>query len=107
MVYGFRYFLVSRVISREFNYHQRKKFLHDAKSYFWEEPMLCKHCAYGMIRRCIPEEEARAILYHCHNLEMGGHFSTSKTVAKVWQSGFYWPIMYQDVREYIKSCDAC
>ncbi|XP_071925471.1 uncharacterized protein [Coffea arabica] len=36
-----------------------------------------------------------------------GHFSTSKTVAKVWQSGFYWPTMYRDAREYVKNCDAC
>ncbi|XP_071928164.1 uncharacterized protein [Coffea arabica] len=36
-----------------------------------------------------------------------GHFSTSKTVAKVWQSGFYWPTMYRDAREYVKNCYAC
>ncbi|XP_071923102.1 uncharacterized protein [Coffea arabica] len=40
-------------------------------------------------------------------MPFGGHFSTSKTVAKVWQSGFYWPTMYQDAREYVKNCDAC
>ncbi|XP_071909601.1 uncharacterized protein [Coffea arabica] len=40
-------------------------------------------------------------------LDAGGHFSTSKTVAKVWQSGFYWPTMYRDAREYVKNCDAC
>ncbi|XP_071924932.1 uncharacterized protein [Coffea arabica] len=37
----------------------------------------------------------------------GGHFSTSKTVANVWQSGFYCLIMYRDAREYVKNCDAC
>ncbi|XP_071940114.1 uncharacterized protein [Coffea arabica] len=40
-------------------------------------------------------------------LDAGGHFSTSKTVAKVWQSGFYWPTMYRDAREYVKNCDSC
>ncbi|XP_071912275.1 uncharacterized protein [Coffea arabica] len=40
-------------------------------------------------------------------MPFGGHFSTSKTVAKVWQSGFYWPTMYRDAREYVKNCDAC
>ncbi|XP_071902737.1 uncharacterized protein [Coffea arabica] len=62
----------------------------------------------GEIKKgCIPEDEVHNVLYHCHNLETGGHFSTSKTVAKVWQSGFYWPTMYRDAREYVKNCDAC
>ena len=47
------------------------------------------------------------ILGHYHSLECGGHFSTSKTVAKVWQSGFYWPTMYQDTRKYVSWCDRC
>ncbi|XP_027178132.1 uncharacterized protein LOC113777297 [Coffea eugenioides] len=50
-------YLVSGEIQKGFNYHQKKKFLHDAKSYFWEEPLLYRHCADGMIRRCIPEDE--------------------------------------------------
>ncbi|XP_027166325.1 uncharacterized protein LOC113766318 [Coffea eugenioides] len=50
-------FLVSGEIPKGINYHQKKKFLHDVKSYFWEEPLLYKHCADGMVRRCIPENE--------------------------------------------------
>ena len=69
--------------------------------------MLYKHCADSMVRRYIPENDVRDILYHYHNLEMGGHFSTSKIIVKVWQSEFYWPTMYRDVREYVKNCDAC
>nr|XP_027124403.1 uncharacterized protein LOC113741122 [Coffea arabica] len=53
----FANYLVSGEIQKGLNYHQRKKFLHDVKSYFWEEPLLYKHCADGMVRRCIPENE--------------------------------------------------
>ena len=60
-----------------------------------------------MIRRCVPEEEFHDILTHCHSLECGGHFSSSKTVAKVWQSGFYWLTIYQDARKFVKKCDKC
>ncbi|XP_041025441.1 uncharacterized protein LOC121265839 [Juglans microcarpa x Juglans regia] len=35
-----------------------------------------------MIRICVPQEEMQDILNNCHSLECGGHFSTSKTVAK-------------------------
>ena len=60
-----------------------------------------------MIKRYILKEEVRDILFHCHNLKTGGHFSTSKTVTKIWQSGFYSPTRYRDVWEYVKNCDAC
>ena len=76
-------YLVSGIIPPSTSYHQKKKFLWDVKQYFWEEPLLYKHCADGMIRRCVPEEEIRDILDHCHSLECGGHFSTPKTVTKI------------------------
>ena len=77
------------------------------KHYFWEEPLLYKHCSDGMIRRCVPQKEMKDILDHCHSLECGGYFSTFKTVAKIWQFGFYWPTMYQDTRQYVVMCDRC
>ena len=44
------------------------------KHYYWEEPILYKHFADQMIRRCIPEDEMGSILNHCHTLPCEGHF---------------------------------
>ena len=44
---------------------------------------------------------------HCHSLECGGHFSSTKTAAKVLQSGFYWPTLFQDARGFVLQCDKC
>ena len=60
-----------------------------------------------MIRRCVPNEEKEGILHHCHGLECGGHFSTDRTVAKMLQSGFFWPTMFKDTRQFIQRCDRC
>lgn len=54
-------FLVSDIIPPDLSHHQKKKFLWDAKNYFWKEPLLYKYCAYGMIRRCVPQEEIQGI----------------------------------------------
>jgi len=27
--------------------------------------------------------------------------------AKIWQSGFFWPTMYQDTKEFIRRCARC
>ena len=50
-------YLVSGVLAYELDYQQRKKFLHDIKFYYWEEPLLYKRCVDGLIRRCIPQDE--------------------------------------------------
>ena len=66
-----------------------------------------KVCADGMIRRCVPEEEYKDILHHCHDREIGGHFRAIRTVAKVLQSGFYWPTLFKDAHRYVSTCNQC
>ncbi|GJR83115.1 reverse transcriptase domain-containing protein [Tanacetum coccineum] len=37
----------------------------------------------------------------------GGHHSANITARKVFDAGFFWPTIYKDAYELIKSCDAC
>ncbi|PON44673.1 LOW QUALITY PROTEIN: hypothetical protein TorRG33x02_330310 [Trema orientale] len=68
---------------------QKRKFLYDVRSYLWDDPILLKKCSDQIIRRCIPKEEVRDILYVCHASAYGGHFGPTSTATKVLQSGFY------------------
>ena len=47
-------YLVARVLPPEFSYQQKKRFFAQLKHYYWEEPILYKHCADQVIRRCVP-----------------------------------------------------
>ncbi|KAL4296674.1 hypothetical protein GQ457_12G014290 [Hibiscus cannabinus] len=85
----------------------RKKFRHDARYYFWDEPYLFKQCADQLLRRCVPKEEQKDILFHCHTSTCGGNFGGARTAAKVLQSGFYWPTLFKDAHNYYKACDRC
>ncbi|XP_016199770.1 uncharacterized protein LOC107640785 [Arachis ipaensis] len=58
---------VGRKIPQEFTKQQVKKLCNEAKKFFWDEPFLFKRCPDGMIRRCIPENEIKDILWHCHD----------------------------------------
>ncbi|KAL9460268.1 hypothetical protein AB3S75_003471 [Citrus x aurantiifolia] len=49
----------------------------------------------------------RSILQHCHSREVDGHFSATKTAAKVFQSGFYWPTLFKDAYVFVAACDQC
>ena len=42
-----------------------------------------KYCADQIIRKCVPEEEQKGILSHCHESACGGHFVSQKTAMKV------------------------
>lgn len=59
---------------QEFNTHQRKKLLDDAKFYLWDEPFLYKIELDKIIRRYVPKEEAHNILRKWRDTPYGGHF---------------------------------
>ena len=100
-------YLVAKVIPPEFNYQQKRRFFAQLKHYYWEEPILYRHCADQVIRRCVPEDEMHSILNHCHTLSCGGHFGGQRTAAKVLQSGFYWPSLFKDAHRFVSTCDKC
>ena len=65
---------VAKVIPLDFSYKQKKRCFAHLKHYYWEEPILYKHCADPVIRRCVPKDEMGSILNHCQTLSSGGHF---------------------------------
>nr|GEY49325.1 hypothetical protein [Tanacetum cinerariifolium] len=86
---------------------QKIKFFKDVKHYFWDDPFLFKICVDQVIRRCVHGQEAVDILKACHNGPIGGHHGLNYTAKKVFDSRFYWPTIYRDTHELVKSCDAC
>ena len=100
-------YLVARVFPLEFSYQQKKRFFTQLKHYYWEEPIMYKHCADQVIRRCIPDEEMESILNHCHTLACGGHFRGNRTTEKLLQSRFFWPTLFKDEHQFVSTCDKC
>ena len=100
-------YLVAKVTPPDFSYQQKKRFFAHLKHYYWEEPILYKHCADQVIRRCVPEYEMGSILNQCHTLSCGGHFGGQRTTAKVLQSSFYWPSLFKDAHQFVSTCDKC
>ncbi|GKB77700.1 reverse transcriptase domain-containing protein, partial [Tanacetum coccineum] len=86
---------------------QKNKFFKDVKHYFWDDPYLFKICVDQVTRRCIPGQEAIDILKACYNGPTGGHHGPIYTIKKVFDSGFYWPTIYHDAHDLVKSCDSC
>ncbi|XP_056695198.1 uncharacterized protein [Spinacia oleracea] len=73
----------------ELTYQQRKRFYHDAKRYFWDDPHLYRKCADGMFRRCVADWDTHGVLKHCHSVPSSGHLGAIPTSHRTLQSGFY------------------
>nr|GEX03050.1 reverse transcriptase domain-containing protein [Tanacetum cinerariifolium] len=86
---------------------QKNKFFKDVKHYFWDDPFLFKICADQVIRRYVHGQEAIDILKACHYGPTGGHHSPNYTAKKVFDSGFYWPTIYRDAQDLVKTYDVC
>ena len=100
-------FKAAGVIPKDLNWQQRKRFFYDARHYVWDDPHLVKVGADNLFRRCVTTEEAKDILWHCHNSPCGGHYGRDKTAAKVLQLGFFWPTLFKDSHHHVLKCDQC
>jgi hypothetical protein len=100
-------YLVTTQIPSHWTKQDRSKLLAKVKHFFWDDPYLFKYYPDQIIRRCIPKSEHKNILSFYHNHACGGHFSSKKTVAKILQSGFYWPSIFHDAHAYYLACERC
>ncbi|XP_006584328.1 uncharacterized protein LOC114420536 [Glycine soja] len=56
--------------------------------------------ADNLLRRCVTSEEAKGILWHCHNSPCGRHYGGSKTAAKVeMEHKAYWALKFLNFDE--------
>nr|GEX49609.1 reverse transcriptase domain-containing protein [Tanacetum cinerariifolium] len=86
---------------------QKNKFFKDVKHYFLNDPFLFKIYADQVIRRCVHGQESIDILKACHYRPTGGYHGPNYTAKKVFDSGFYWPSIYRDAQDLVKTCDVC
>ncbi|XP_021770244.1 uncharacterized protein LOC110734402 [Chenopodium quinoa] len=90
-------YLACSILPPDLTYQQKRKFLHDVRQYFWDDPLLFKQGVDGLFRRCVPDDEIHEVITMCHSSPCGGHMSANKTLARILQCGFYWPSMFKDV----------
>nr|GEY11830.1 reverse transcriptase domain-containing protein [Tanacetum cinerariifolium] len=63
--------------------------------------------AKKIIRHCVHGQDAFEILKAFHEGPSGGHHGANLTAKKVFDAGFFWPSIYRDAHEMIKTCDIC
>ncbi|GJV07082.1 putative nucleotidyltransferase, ribonuclease H [Tanacetum coccineum] len=100
-------YIVGKIVPPNWTPEKRRRFFSQVKNYFWDEPYAFKLCPDNVMRRCVAGNEILEILAHCHSGPTGGHHSASITGRKVYESGFFWPSIFKDAKDYVMRCDAC
>ncbi|GJQ90316.1 putative nucleotidyltransferase, ribonuclease H [Tanacetum coccineum] len=100
-------YIVGKIIPPNWTPEKRRIFFSQVNYFFFDEPYAFKLCSNNVIRRCVAGNEIFEILAHCHSGPTRGHHSASIIRRKVYESGFYWPSIFKDAKDYVMKCDAC
>ena len=76
------------------------KFCISENMLYWKDP-------FGMLLRCLDNEESVKVMHRFHSNNCGGHHYWKTTTHKILRVGYYWPCLFTDVFSYVKTCDKC
>ena len=87
---------------------QVQKLAKQARFYQFKDNYLYKNDRQNNrnLLRVIRRHELEPLLYMMHNDPTAGHFAVDIMFNKI-KSRYYWPQMYENIREYVQSCDQC
>lgn len=100
-------FLTDGVLPSIMSTDQKKKLTLRSRPFLIIAGALYRKGADQIIRRCVPDEEQKAILQEAHHGTTGGHFSGEITRRKIMQAGLWWPLLLKDAYQFARECLQC
>ena len=61
----------------------------------------------GVLLKYVEEIESKKILRDMHEGVYGGHYMDKTIAHKILRVIFWWPSLFKDTQEFLKTCDAC
>ena len=108
--YRLKNYLSNNKIPESFNKQQQKQLESKAKFFEVKNNQLYKkdrrRKTRNQLLRVIQKHELEPILYLLHNHPIGAHLGVDKVFGKLCDQ-YYWPQMFEDVKQYIRTCDQC
>src|SRR6266542_3847943 len=62
---------------------------------------------FGILMRCISEEDRRKLLKKIHSGICRNHTASRTLVGKAYRQGFFWPTAVTDADELVRKCEGC
>jgi hypothetical protein len=61
----------------------------------------------GLVLRCVDNQESNDLMTDFHKGLCGGHHASQTTMHKILRVGYYWPMIFHDVHQFVRSCQQC
>ncbi|GJR27227.1 reverse transcriptase domain-containing protein [Tanacetum coccineum] len=98
-----------KFIKKGMSTQEKNKFFKDVKHYFWDDPFLFKTCADQIIPEVVCRWKRSLEISKLVIVDPPGDTTVPILPPKkvFLMSVFFWPTIYKDAFEFVKSCDAC
>jgi hypothetical protein len=99
-------YLKDLTLPKDNDEHRKTQIRNQSNKYFIQHHQLFRRRKNGIPQRVILPDQTELILFNLHKDQSGAHLGIDTTFEKI-KERYYWPQMYETVRQYIKNCDNC
>ena len=85
----------------------RRRLYHLAQHYLIIGDALYRHDVDTNLRQCVAHEEAEQIMNDCQSEACDSHLSGLATTQKILRAGYFWPSIFKDCINVVKTCHPC
>ncbi|XP_076943274.1 uncharacterized protein LOC143613463 [Bidens hawaiensis] len=86
---------------------EAQKIRYKALNYTIQDEILYRRSYLGPLLRCVDPQDANYLLREIHEGICGVHAGPRMVVAKIMNTGYYWPGMHADAEKELRRCSAC
>ena len=94
-----------KLLFKKQNGKHKKKFLAIVRHFVWEDDELQRKTGKRRVK-VIQNFQVIPLLQVLHDSLIAGHAGVNK-MFQVVQQRYYWPQIFEDIRNYVKTCDDC
>lgn len=98
-------YLINQQFPSHFSLKQQQQLVKQSKNFLIINNLLFKQSKTNKYR-VIRKTELEPLLYIFHNDPTAAHATERKMMDKI-KDRYYWPQMFEDLRNYVKACDIC
>jgi hypothetical protein len=100
-------YLVAGKLPTHISLREMKLIIQCSARFTWIGGYLFHIGADLQIQICVRDDEIYDVLKAGHDEPCGIHFAERRTGHNILQMGYYWPLVFKDVKKYVQACDSC
>lgn len=98
------YLMLNNRCPEGMNSTQRRSLRLRSSHYMFKGGLLYRNNFKGVYLRCLDEQDAKQVISKFHGKHRTGHGSTDSLAHQILRSGYYWPCVFKDAHQHVRTC---